>query len=218
MRVVLERVERLAEGIWRASLPPDELRLLGSASVSTGARSVILLVEPTYDAAQQSLAFDHTTATPLNAGFSAEAIMIAAGNGQHVVSGSTAKAGSAATPVAYGPGDRAFLGELDSLPGSMQIAGKRLLEIIRRQSPGDLKRGQRRNFSNTPDNFWYAVIQPQARTLSVTVRGRPSEHGPTSFELKDDRPGFTRFKVTDPSEVDEAVRIIFASRRRSPKE
>ena len=89
-----------------------------------------------------------------------------------------------------------------------------ILREVRHRNPGDLSRGKRHNFSNTPDNFWYVIVQPTSQSLSITVRGKPDQFRPTSLEVKDDRPGYTRFKLRDPAEIDAALAIIGASKRK----
>ncbi len=85
---------------------------------------------------------------------------------------------------------------------------------VRHRSTGDLKRGKARNFSDTPDNFWYVIVQPQISQLSITVRG-PVEHfeGVAKLPLKDDR-GDTLFKVTDEADVAAALDLIFHAKRK----
>jgi hypothetical protein len=118
-------------------------------------------------------------------------------------------------PRSYGNGDREFLRMVAlELAGNAKKAAERLLETLRARFPGDLKRGNSRNFSNTPDNFWYVVVQPRVQNLSVTVRGEPDRFKPSTFELKADRPGYTRFKISHPSEVEEALRLITLSKRK----
>jgi hypothetical protein len=61
-----------------------------------------------------------------------------------------------------GPGDREFLCLAEKeLSGEAQEAAIDLLRKVRSKWPGDLKRGKRNNFSNTPDNSWNVIIQPR---------------------------------------------------------
>ena len=55
---------------------------------------------------------------------------------------------------------------------------------MRAQDAGDLKRGGRNNFSNTPDNYWYVIVQPRVQSLSVTVRGPLNRFGTSTLDLK----------------------------------
>jgi len=96
----------------------------------------------------------------------------------------------------------------------MHEVAKALLAGVRRRSSGDLKRGKSRNFSETPDNFWYVIVQPRIQQLSITVRG-PIEHFSDMAKLpvKDDR-GNTLFKVTSSDDVSAALEIIFHALRK----
>src|SRR5262249_46778144 len=149
----------------------------------------------------------------LNLGTSSDTVVIAASDNAADVTPEGAPA-SSKRPMAqaYGTGDQEFLSLVERrLSGPPEQAAKQLLERIREEEAGDLQRGKRLNFKNTPDNFWYVVVQPTVQALSVTVRGEPSGFLPSSLALKSDRPGYTRFKVDRPGQVDEALRIIWKS-------
>lgn len=101
------------------------------------------------------------------------------------------------------------------LTGDAMKTAELLLRGVRAGSSGDLKRGKRLNFSNVPDNFWYVIVRPRVQGLSITARGMPERFGASKLELKIDRPGYTRFQVTKPGDVQEALRIIGLSKRRA---
>jgi hypothetical protein len=114
-----------------------------------------------------------------------------------------------------GPGDREFLRLVEAaLAGEAREAAGKLLQAVRAQDAGDLKRGGRNNFSNTPDNYWYVIAQPLVQSLSVTVRGPLNRFGTSTLDLKLDRPGYTRFGLRELSELPEALRIIGLAKRR----
>jgi len=100
------------------------------------------------------------------------------------------------------------------LKGEAQEAAVVLIRGVRHKWAGDLKRGERNNFSNTPDNCWYVIVQPRVQALSITVRGRPERFQSSILELRPDRLGYTRFTVTTPDQVPEAVRLIEQSKRK----
>ena len=113
-------------------------------------------------------------------------------------------------------GDRDFL-ELCriELPEHMQRTASALLAGVRARCPGELKRGLSRNFSETPDNFWYVIVQPRVEKLSITVRGQLEMfNGITHLPVKDDR-GNTLFKVSGEQDVDAALNLIFRAKRKS---
>jgi hypothetical protein len=166
-----------------------------------------------YDAARQQLHFDIEDVMPINIGTTSKVIGIAA-----TPAGSGAvdllPANSAAA-VIDGPGDREFLRLAKAaLSNKSAETAERLLRGVRERSSGDLKRGQSRNFSETPDNFWYVIIQPRVDELSITVRGSV-EHfkSVAALEIKDDR-GNTRFKVRSPEDVPAALKLIFHAIRK----
>ncbi len=195
-------------------MPPHQVRLFGGATHSIGPRSVILIKNCEFDAQLGSLHFDADDVISLNVGTLSQTIAVAVS----VVPDSDATARSAHQPIgelAYGPGDREFLDLTRAeLPKPMQEAAGALLAGVRHRSAGELKRGKARNFSDTPDNFWYVIVQPRISQLSITVRG-PVEHfeGMAKLPLKDDR-GNTLFKITGETDVAAALDIIFHAKRK----
>ena len=219
--------EHLKSSVWQLEMPPHQIRLFGDCRRAEGERSVLLVSGARFDADAKTLAFDVSAVTPLNIGKSNIAIVIGevdsvfASNNDDLLASAPwtevpPSTGSMPLPFieTLGPGDREFLAVANEMPRLGRETADLLLAEIRKRSPGDLRRGQQRNFSNTPDNFWYVVVQPRIGELSVTVRGEPDRFRSETLTLKQDRPGYTRFKVAKPEDVSEAVRIIFASKRR----
>lgn len=200
-------VIELSPGIWKFEMPPHQIRHFGNTNHTIGTESVVLFRSCSYDAEEAALRFDLEDVVPINVGTSASAIGIAARESNDE---QTAKATPPADAnYAVGPGDREFLGMARSeLSAGTSQAAEKLLLGVRARSAGDLKRGQARNFSETPDNFWYVIIQPRIDELSITVRGPVDRFdGLTGLEVKDDR-GNTRFKVKSEHDVPEALKLI----------
>jgi hypothetical protein len=201
-------------GVWVFEMPPHQVRLFGSPSQSVGQRSVVLLKACQFSERLGSLQFDIDDAIALNVGTQPSAIAILA----DLEDDKKVRAAAQERPsgvVAYAPGDRQFLAlTRQLLPDNMHKAAEKLLAGVRERSPGELKRGQARNFSDTPDNFWYVIVQPRVEQLSITVRG-PVEHFEPMARLpiKDDR-GNTLFKITGEADVPKALELIFHAKRR----
>jgi len=217
----------LQSGVWLLEMAPHQIRLFGDCRRAEGERSVLLVSAARFDADARTLTFDVGAVTPLNVGRSNTAIVIdqedltvpevensSSPSLQPTKYPTSTIPVPASSPGSYGPGDREFLSVASEMPDLGRRTAELLLAEVRKRSSGDLKRGQQRNFSNTPDNFWYVVVQPRIGELSVTVRGEPSRFSSGRLAVKPDRPGYTRFKVTSPEDVDEAIRIIFASKMR----
>ncbi|MDE2133736.1 MAG: hypothetical protein KGJ49_03970 [Alphaproteobacteria bacterium] len=202
----------LGENIWLVDLPPHQLRFFGGGTQSCGARSVIAIKNAQYDDKTKSLKFDADDVTTLNIGTLTETVAVGVDSpvAKKLSPVIAAKSGN----ISYGPGDRAFLNLVNELmPEHMKRAALLLLEKVRHRSSGDLKRGKARNFSETPDNFWYVIVQPQVEHLQITVRGDLQHfHGMSTLPILDDR-GNTRFKVTKEDDVEEALKLIFHAKR-----
>lgn len=218
LAITAASVQEIGREIWVFEMPPHHVRMFGKVDHSEGTRSVMLLKDAKYDAASATLQFDADNVLALNVGTLPYAIAIKSNWAptRHLDTDAVPSPKSMTTALSYAPGDKEFLRLTSALSAEMQEAAKRLLDGVRRKSPGDLKRGQQRNFSNTPDNFWYVIVQPRLSELSITIRGEPNRFADSSrLELKVDRPGYTRFKITSVKDVDEALNLIFASKRKA---
>ena len=213
LRMTASGVTEIGPGIWELEMPPHQVRHFGSTSHAIGSQSVLMFRSCSYDAEQQQLHFDLEDVTPINVGTTAKAIGIAvsAGNAKPTMRA----AESSPAPAALGPGDREFLQLAKrELSTATARAAEKLLLGVREKSAGNLKRGQARNFSETPDNFWYVIVQPRVDELSITVRGPVDRFaGLTGIEVKDDR-GNTRFKVRGEGDVADALKLIFRAIRK----
>ena len=202
----------LGENIWLVDLPPHQLRFFGGSTQSCGARSVIAIKNAQYDDKTKSLKFDADDVTTLNIGTLTETVAVGVDSpvAKKLSPAIAAKSGS----ISYGPGDRAFLNLVNELmPEHMKRAALLLLEKVRYRSSGELKRGKARNFSETPDNFWYVIVQPQVEHLQITVRVDLQHfRGVSTLPILNDR-GNTRFKVTNEDDVEEALKLIFHAKR-----
>ena len=210
LRMTATSVLEIKPGIWAFDMPPHQVRHFGNAGHAIGPHSVLLFRSYAYDADNHHLHFDLEDVSPINVGTTSKAIGIAIGKGVDDVP-SIAASGS----ISFGPGDREFLKLTKSeLSEATAHVAEQLLTGVRQRSPGDLKRGKSRNFSETPDNFWYVIVQPRIDELSITVRGPVNHFEPVArLEIKDDR-GNTRFKVKSKDDLPAALQIIFHAIRK----
>ncbi len=212
LKVTVERAQEVSKGIWSFNLPPHQVRMLGKCENTFGSRSVILLESAEFSPTSGSLTFQIEDANALNIGSSTNTLAILS----NLSSDQFTEVSSEFTEAAsMSRGDREFLDLCRiELPDHMQRAATALLAGVRARSPGELKRGLSRNFSDTPDNFWYVIVQPRVEQLSITVRG-PVElfDSVTHLSVKDDR-GNTLFKVSGEHDVDAALSLIFRAKRK----
>ncbi|WP_256807003.1 hypothetical protein [Bradyrhizobium sp. Bra64] len=207
MQIVFPDSHEASQGIWITRVLPHHLTMFGSPSIPKGKTSVLMVIKPRFDEEKEELAVQAEQVLLLNVGTTARTIVID-------VDGGTALGESVDALAAQGPGDKDFRYLVDvHLKGEAREAAHTLLTKVREVSPGDLKRGERNNFSNTPDNFWYVIVQPRVQALSVTVRGEAESFMPSTLTLVTDRPGFTRFQLRGLNEIEEALRLINSSTR-----
>lgn len=217
MKLVLENANQISDGLWECSVAPHELQMLGSPSDSQGPRSIVMARSVSFDEPNRSLQIDLSGVSVLNLGTTSSSIIVETQPRQETPTEAhpTAEPSHIHKNATYGPGDTEYLRLVDNvLRGDAQAAAVRILEEVRQRYPGDLRRGKRSNFKNTPDNFWYVIVQPRAQSLSITVRGDVSRFSSDVLELKQDRPAYTRFILSKVSQVPEAMRIIEASKRK----
>lgn len=208
MQIIFPDSHEASPGLWITKVAPQQLTMLGIPSVPKCRSSVLMVIKPRFDEEKAELIVEASQVILLNLGMTARTVVIDADGGEALGDGADGLA-------AQGPGDKDFRYLVDVLlKGEAREAAQDLLTKVRRASPGDLKRGERNNFSNTPDNFWYVIVQPRTQALSVTVRGDVEKFQPSALNLVMDRPGFTRFQVRSLDEVEEALRLIESSTRR----
>lgn len=211
MKLLLENSMEVANGVWLTFAAPHQLTIFAQPTLTRGRRSVVLTSSPAFDKDRGSLVLDAESLFVLNIGTSPSTVVV-----DTIVSAEALDRDSdLLMPNDFGPGDREFLSLAErELRGEAQEAAVDLIREVRKRWAGDLKRGERNNFSNTPDNFWYVIVQPRVQALSVTVRGARSRFQSAALELRVDRPGYTRFSVKTPDEIPEALRLIAESKRK----
>ncbi len=211
MKVVTPGARQIADGVWWTELPPHEVRMFAQNGSSQGEMSVIILSSFDYDAGRSTMTFKLADAKALNVGTTEATILISGKAEPFEAAGAENPKSSSGTRA---PGDLEFLSLVKTQCQGLQKVAEALLDGVRSRSAGELKRGKSRNFSETPDNFWYVIVQTRIEELSITVRG-PVAHfdGLTRLEVKDDR-GNTRFKVRSLRDVNDALKLIFHAKRK----
>jgi hypothetical protein len=200
------------EGCWLASIPPHQVAKLAKPLMARGTTSVLLVSTPHFDGDRHQLRFGADDVAVLNLGTTARTFVVDAVSSDDAASKQQATDQEAGQ---LGPGDREFVHLTETeLRGEAKEAAIDLIREVRRRWPGDLKRGERNNFSNTPDNFWYVIVQPRVQALSITIRGVPSRFQSNLLDLRVDRPGYTRFTIKSSDEIPEALRLIEQSKRK----
>jgi hypothetical protein len=209
MKIVLDSPEALGRDIWEVQLRPVDAQRLTGNPLRLSGRTIVTADALHFDGDKRSLEARVEDLRVLAIGDLDKAIVVLDRS-----ESKTKETGEKDLEARMSQGDREFLSEISCLPEEAGAAARELLSLVRQREPGWMKRGDRRNFSNQPDNFWYAVVQPRRGNVSITVRGRPADFGVSKLELKDDRPGYSRFYLSQPSDVQEAFRIVSRSRRR----
>jgi len=232
--ITIDGAKRIEQGLWKATLKPEEAATLGECNSTSGPFSVLLL-ESTfdYDLQTQSLTFDPNASRLLNIGSTDQVILL---SGETVRAVKTAAAAPAAArkgksrefrpkaPLAAAPakaentseielsnalstGDKLFLSEL---PAEMRSLGEQLLSEVRKEFPGELCYEPRAaKFDETPEIFWTVKIQPQDKSLRITVRGTPESFKQTAgIRVELDKFGYSFFTLSQPEQVQGALSLI----------
>lgn len=205
LKIVFSEVKTISKDVWECKIDQTDVARFGQPGHSSGANSVLLVESAEVGADQTTILLDPAKIETVNVGETNRAIIIS--------KGATASA-TKGDKLRFASGDQEFLKEVSELSPETAQAAKWLLTEIRSESPGYLEKGKRKNFSNRPDNFWYVIVQPRANNLSITVRGKPEFFGERELELKQDRPGYSRFYVSNMDEAKKALKIILESRRK----
>lgn len=205
LKMTASDVLEIKPGMWEFDVPPHQVRHFGNAGHAIGPQSVLLFRSYDFDAEKRHLHFKLEDVSPINVGTTTKVL----GIGFCEKRVDDVPTSGVATSDSLGPGDQEFLrlAKSDLSKATAKLAEQLLLQV-RQTSPGDLKRGQSRNFSETPDNYWYVIVQPRIDELSITVRGSVDHFKPVArLMIKDDR-GNTRFKVKNKHDLPAALEII----------
>jgi hypothetical protein len=208
LRVTVEGAKPLSAGVWLAKLSPGSASVFGEPAARVGDWTVVVLEgTPDYEKGGGSLAFDPGRARLLNVGATERLLVLAGATESHALKSGGHEAPRSARPAASRGGDREFL---HALPEDLRELGEMLLSEVRHHFQGELRYyPDSRRFVETPDNFWTVTIRTRVHSLDITVRGAPGTFGPSSrIEIKNDRTGYSRFKLTSTHQIEEALRVI----------
>jgi len=213
LRMTATNVHEIEEGVWSFDMSPHQVRHFGGAASSVGSRSVMIFSDYEFNSSTGELHFQAEDVVAINVGTEPHVIGLEAQSNK--VEKKQGLTQQNLDERIFGYGDKTFLRMTKKeLPDHMHRAAVALLNGIRANSSGDLKKGQSRNFSDTPDNFWYVIVQPRIEQLSITVRGSVDHFKSVAkLPIKDDR-GNTLFKITCEEDVPKALEIIFHAKRK----
>ncbi len=217
IRMSVDHVTLLSEGVWSAPLSPSEVQLFArTKGAGMGEVSVLGVVEPEFDEAAGMLSIDNRQAHVLNIGKSDRTLIVDIGASPSPMQGLPA------TPPAPGPtkgepegrGDNMFIASCQHYLGSDLVAmAERLLSEVRSRYPGELHEGLARKWVNQPENFVALTIQNRDQSFVIHVKGEPHEFSAPTLEIKRDRGSYLRFKLTDEDQLPDAISVILASGR-----
>jgi hypothetical protein len=228
LKLTIEGAKLIDKGVWRARLKPGETSAFGKCTSRSGPYSVLLLdAKVGFDERAQSITFDPNATRLLNIGSTDQIIILRGGPSQVPVSG------GAEQPLPGKPlrnekqqniavqkkipghelggelstGDKLFLSEL---PPELREIGEALLSSVRSEFRGELRYEPRSaKFDETPEIFWTVKIQPQDKSLRLTVRGVPDTFPIIeSIDLKVDKFGYSAFVITHKGQISGAVSAI----------
>ncbi len=205
MSLTIPNVSSLDPGVWKAKLPPDDLRFLGGSATRLGPVSVLLLLDaPSFDRTTSTLSFSPANARVLNLGSTNSAIIL---ESRPLPEGTQQTAAVAHQLERAGGGDADFL---SALPSSLRAFGTQLLTTVRASYPGALKfYPKSEKYVETPDNFWVIRIQARDESFRITVRGRPDDFlSSGSIEPKPDMTGYSAFKLSSPNQIGDFMKIL----------
>jgi len=228
LKLTIEGAKLIDKGVWKARLKPEETSAFGKCSSRSGPYSVLLLdAKVGFNERAQSITFDPNATRLLNIGSTDQIIILRGGPSQVPVSG------GAEQPFPVKPlinkkeqntvvqkkipdhelgnvlttGDKLFLSEL---PPELREMGETLLSSVRGEFKGELRYEPRSaKFDETPEIFWTVKIQPQDKSLRLTVRGVPDTFPSLDgIDLKVDKFGYSTFVITHKGQVSGAVSAI----------
>jgi hypothetical protein len=209
LRLAVAGVKAIGPGVWAAELTPTEARRFGDGRSSLGAKSVLGVTQLDFSREALTLSLSPDDAFVLNIGTTNEALIIDLG----MIGGEDINAGG------YGEkakGDQAFLIECrrhldERLVGMVES----LLSAVRERYPGNLCEGLARKWVHQPGNFVALTIQNRDQSFAVHVKGKPDDFSAPFLDIKADRGSYSRFKLKHENQLNDTIRVVLASARRS---
>lgn len=228
LKVTIENVRRIDDGVWKATLDPDETTAFGDCKSKIGPFSILLLEsEIHFDERNKRITFDPKSTRLINIGSTNKIFLLNDSLSKQKTFVTTepkpekkpvqaeriSENKSSAKETKYKPsqivppGDKLFLIEL---PPDIRSFGEMLLSAVRRHFKGELHYEPRTGkFDETPDIFWTVKIQAHSRSLKITIRGAPDFFKvPPKIDLFRDKFGYSAFKISDKSQIEGAVSLI----------
>ncbi len=213
----VEQVTPLSGGVWSAPLTPSEVQMFARAKgAGMGQVSVLGVLEPEFDDVAGTLSIDSRQAYVLNIGKSDRTLIVDLG----AAPSTTAKEptiGMMSQPddnSSYGRGDSMFIASCrHHLKPHLVLMAERLLSEVRSRYPGELHEGLARKWVNHPENFVAITIQNRDQSFAIHVKGEPNEFSAPTLEVKPDRGSYSRFKLKEEAQLEDAISVILASAR-----
>ena len=230
--ITIDGARTIDRGVWKAKLKPEEVKTIGDCDSKSGPFSVLLLESNVdYNQTSQTITFDPNATRLLNIGSTNQVIVLSSKISQisdtaPVADPPVAEAAPSRpkqpleekTPAAakapeyelsqeLSTGDKLFLSEL---PLDIRDLGEMLLAEVRKHFPGELNYEPRAaKFDETPEIFWTVKIQPQDKSLQITVRGTPNSFKNTSeISLKLGKFGYSSFVLNRKDQIPEALTAL----------
>jgi hypothetical protein len=100
------------------------------------------------------------------------------------------------------------------MPPDLAQAAEQLLSAVRQEFPGELCEGLARKWVNHPNNFFAVTIQPRDGSFAIHIKGHPNQFTASSLDIKVDRSSYSRFKLSNASQLSDAIRVVMISGRR----
>ncbi len=228
LKVTIESVRRLDNGVWKVILDPEETTAFGDCKSKIGPFSVVLLgSEIHFDEKTKRITFDPKSARLINIGSTNQVFLLSDGPPEQKTFLARApkpekkpvkprQTSEKKPPVKHTgykpsqvvpPGDKLFLIEL---PPGIRSFGEVLLSTVRHHFKGELHYEPRTGkFDETPDLFWTVKIQPRSRSLKITIRGTPDIFKiPSTINLLRDKFGYSGFEISKKEQIAGAVSLI----------
>ena len=228
LKVTIESVRRIDNGVWKVVLDPEETTAFGDCKSKIGPFSVVLLgSEIHFDEKTKRITFDPKSAQLINIGSTNQVFLLSDGppdqktflarapkpEKKPIKPRQTSEKKPLVKNTGYKPsqvvppGDKLFLIEL---PPGIRSFGEVLLSTVRHHFKGELHYEPRTGkFDETPDLFWTVKIQPRSRSLKITIRGAPDRFKiPATVNLLRDKFGYSGFEISKKEQITGAVSLI----------
>lgn len=213
LSVSINGVTKISTGVFKSDISPSDINSLGNPLMKKPGKNILLIDNFDYQSSDSTISFEPKKLSILSLGTSNETIII--NNFVDIKEDRPRIEVSSGSNTINSSGDNKLLMEIRHKLPRMAEIGEKLIKELRRHYSGHFERSDSGTFIHRIDNFIAIKIQPTDKSLRIFIRGNPEIFEElSSLEIKPDRNSYSRFKIEDSSQLEDAIKAIHLAKKK----